>query len=510
MKGDSGQMALPFGDGPGGRPPDAAGLRRMEGVAREIAQRPHIFVALMQNALTVAHSLRDNYFRNTAGLVSRLRQHRSGGPGAEATGQPLIAVQGIDLEKGWDDYCGEEIAFVDGGVGSVEILSQVPMLLRVGTYKVKTGERNLSQREEFGFYPIVLGDLAGGSKERKDYPDIVRIIAELLGMLHTLERYRNLDVLVLHGPLVYLMGQYAGHIPFTEEDVDVFLGNYAVAPELKEEFRREVVRIYLQMTGQWRSPSWVGRLEGGYEPICLIRFLLRKILQTVKSRGTRTLICGVAERGTSSEYLRRFLFPRALDLDRDFFNTLFSRTDINSAKAAVDRLGYNDPLLLSMLLEPGEYTETFNMDKYGEFREAGGRPELDDVRVDYSIFRPDGPFPFPTISGFYLQVSENSFPIRVEVFGDLAAEQAREVAQRVFLYSSLLPGYAFPVGLDIVDKFARVPQWLTDAYGKLIKYHLRTQLFEGKITDEQLRRILVQAIYATQRDWLFRPPRALM
>ncbi|MCL4531723.1 MAG: hypothetical protein M1582_00775, partial [Actinobacteria bacterium] len=122
-----------------------------------------------------------------------------------------------------------------------------------------------------------------------------------------------------------------------------------------------------------------------------------------------------------------------------------------------------------------------------------------------SRHRTDGQFPFPKVSGFYLQVSENTFPVRVELFGELANEQLRETAQRVNLYSSLLPGYAFPVGLDIVDKFAKVPQWLTDAYGKLIKYHLRTQLFEGKITDEQLRKILVQAIYATQRDWMFRP-----
>jgi len=75
----------------------------------------------------------------------------------------------------------------------------------------------------------------------------------------------------------------------------------------------------------------------------------------------------------------------------------------------------------------------------------------------------------------------------------------------VYLYSTLLPGYAFPVGLDIVDKFAKIPQWLTDAYGKLIKYHLREQLYLGEITDEQLRKIIIQALYATQRDWLFRP-----
>ncbi len=79
-------------------------------------------------------------------------------------------------------------------------------------------------------------------------------------MLHTLNRYPELDVLVLHGPLVYLMGQYAGHVPFTDEDVDLFLRNYGLEQRLKEQFHAEARRIYPQMTEQWRAPSWVGRL----------------------------------------------------------------------------------------------------------------------------------------------------------------------------------------------------------------------------------------------------------
>jgi hypothetical protein len=67
------------------------------------------------------------------------------------------------------------------------------------------------------------------------------------------------------------------------------------------------------------------------------------------------------------------------------------------------------------------------------------------------------------------------------------------------------PGYGFPVGLDIVDKYAKVPAWLTDAYGKLIRFHLGVSMQKGDISDSEMRRILVQAIYMTHRDWLFRP-----
>ncbi len=472
-------------------------------IMQEIVKRPHIFVALVQNALTVAQSLRDNYFTDTAELVSQLRPKIVYKGDGSSPKEPIFKIEDIDKSKCWEDYRGEEIAFIDGGVGSVEFLSQVPMLLRVGTYKVKTGESILSEREKFGFYPVIFGDLMGGSKERKDYPDIVRIIAELLAVLHTLQRYPNLDILVLHGPLVYLMGQYAGHIPFTEEDIDIFLNNYGLGEELKREFQEEANRIYPHMTEQWRSASWIGRLEGHYEPICFIRFLLRKIISiaTDEHRPKKTLVCGVTERGTLSEFTRKIVFQKMFDQDSNIFNKIFNRNDINSAEAAVKRLGYNDPLILSMLLQPAQSSEPFNIQKYENFDSA----EVADVRLNYKIFRPESLFVFPKITGMYLQVSENTFPIRIEVFGGLPEEQAHEVLQRIYLYSTLLPGYAFPIGLDIIDKFAKVPNWLTSAYEKLIKYHIMAQLYQGQVTDEELRKIIIQALYTTQRDWLFRP-----
>ena len=75
----------------------------------------------------------------------------------------------------------------------------------------------------------------------------------------------------------------------------------------------------------------------------------------------------------------------------------------------------------------------------------------------------------------------------------------------MYLYSRLLPRYGFPVGLDIVDKYAHVPAWLTSAYSKLIRHHLGVSLQKGEISDLEMRRILVRAIYMSHRDWIFRP-----
>src|SRR5205807_10667733 len=124
--------------------------------------------------------------------------------------------------------------------------------------------------------------------------------------------------------------------------------------------------------------------------------------------------------------------------------------------------------------------------------------------VNFSALKP-GPIGFPAVSGCYVHVSETTEPIRVEVFSDLGPTQIAEAARRVYLYSRLLPRYGFPVGLDIVDKYANVPAWLTSAYSKLLKHHLGVSLQKGEISDLEMRRILVQAIYMSHRDWIFRP-----
>ena len=45
-----------------------------ERVEAELQRQPHILMKLAENSLTVAASIRDNYFRNTAQFVSLVRR----------------------------------------------------------------------------------------------------------------------------------------------------------------------------------------------------------------------------------------------------------------------------------------------------------------------------------------------------------------------------------------------------------------------------------------------------
>jgi hypothetical protein len=280
-----------------------------EGVVEELQRQRHLLMRLAENALIVAESLRNNYFRNTAHFVSALRRAmHEAAQGKRA--DPILNVCNIE-NANWAAFQGEVVTFIDGGIGQVEISSQVPILLRVGSYCVRTGERRLAEREQFGYYPVIFGDLEGGSKERKDFPDIVRITAELLGGLSALERTPNLRVLMFHGPLVYLMGGYAGHTPFTERDVDLFLNQYTPdadqSRQLKEDFLREArLDIYPQMTP--RSDEWADRRL--FEPLAWIAYLYRRLIRVARQRKPVPIIAGIVERGELREFCEKILLER--------------------------------------------------------------------------------------------------------------------------------------------------------------------------------------------------------
>lgn len=482
------------------------------GVQEDLQRQPHLFVRLAENALTVAESLRGNYFKNTAAFIAALRraiaETRAG-----RRSEPVLEVYPVP-ETSWADVQGELVTFIDGGVGQVQLASQVPILLRVGSYRVRTGERRLSEREQFGYYPVILGDLEGGSKERKDFVDIVRITAELLAGLSALERTPDLRMLMFHGPLTYLVGSYAGHTPFTERDIDLFLHQYAPdapgARRLKEMFLQQAyVDIYPGMTS--RPDEWARQRV--FEPLAFMAFLLRQLRDAARKRPQPVYIVGVVERGALRDFSERVLLERVFRGLRqkgngDYFNRLYGRTDLSTPKALLDRLGYTDALLMAMILEPGQYAESWVIHKFEGLRrgEVALPGQAGEEIVNFEVLKPPAPSGFPSIRGCYLHVSEITDPLRIEVFDDLTTPAyLEEVVRRVYLYARLLPGYGFPVGLDIADKYAHIPAWLTDAYSKLIRYHLGVSLQQGEISDAEMRRMLVQAIYMTHRDWLFRP-----
>jgi hypothetical protein len=70
-------------------------------------RQPHLFLRLIQNSLTVAESLRDNYFKNTTRFISHLKQRMLRGN----TDAILTCFRADELQ--WPNLQGEVVTFID-------------------------------------------------------------------------------------------------------------------------------------------------------------------------------------------------------------------------------------------------------------------------------------------------------------------------------------------------------------------------------------------------------------
>ena len=100
-----------------------------------------------------------------------------------------------------------------------------------------------------------------------------------------------------------------------------------------------------------------------------------------------------------------------------------------------------------------------------------------------------------------MSITPESLPIRIE--GLKPTEKNSPDIDLIFHMSRLLPGYAFPVGLDIVDKYAKVPNWMS----RSVTAAHATALLKKAIRsgDPKVISFAKRVLSTKGRDWLFRP-----
>jgi hypothetical protein len=67
----------------------------------------------------------------------------------------------------------------------------------------------------------------------------------------------------------------------------------------------------------------------------------------------------------------------------------------------------------------------------------------------------------------------------------------------------LMPNYAFPAGLDIVDKFAKVPNWMSRPIHSTMAVQLMKRAMDTG--NPKMVEAAKRMLCGTTRDWLFRP-----
>lgn len=199
----------------------------------------------------------------------------------------------------------------------------------------------------------------------------------------------------------------------------------------------------------------------------------------------RSTVCGVVERKSATTSVCRAVLDRLRDdvLKRHFLELIDPAADDD-----VEGPRITDALLFRCVLKPGEALRPVELDR----NELGRAPDAWRAEIER--------YPKPWVS--YLQVNEWTSPIRLELFRK-SVEHFAASARLVLHCALLLPKYTFPVGLDVVDKFARIPDWLSRPVNTFTAVQaMRIALDEDDVT---LFRQLRAMLCGSERKFRLRP-----
>jgi hypothetical protein len=198
-----------------------------------------------------------------------------------------------------------------------------------------------------------------------------------------------------------------------------------------------------------------------------------------------TSVCGVVERPspTAPGPIVRLLTER-LRADGSIDNATGARFEEIFRKYRL-----TDSVILECVLEEGEFIAPVAMDKQGP-----------DHKIPTAWAVEIKSYTKPLVT--YAKPSADTMPIRVESFATRSVPHA-ELMSLVVHMSRLLPRYAFPVGLDIVDKHAKVPEWMSRQMNVMLQAQLMRRAMETE--NPNVIRMVRRILASNTRDWLFRP-----
>ena len=438
---------------------------------REKVRAPHILERMLKVAGDLSAPAQLRFMETVEQLATQLRH-------------VLLETGGITrIEKDhpglWRSVAGRPIGFVDVGLANLSMLGSAPIAARVGGYIVTPGDRG-PERERFTVLKHLIDELyahADGGVYDDTFPDpgplrdAARISIEAAGAVRMLSENPEIATVLLHGALVNPVSRYT----------DVMRDG--VVRHRFPDFSEAALSELLPPD----EPPRMGRDRN---------FISVYMRQLELLQASTAVVCGVIEReATTSSVCRAVLDSLDDDLIHDmlpmppaewkhWFRNAIDPADDDEMEG--QRI--TDSLLFRCVLQPGEALIPVELDRNEERRAPRAWADL--------IVK----YPKPRVS--YLQVTEWSAPVRVEMFAKSTGD-FRSTASLIMHCSMLLPRYAFPVGLDIVDKFAKIPNWMsrpvnTHTAVQALKRALDsgdTRLFDG------LRRMLC----GSSREWLLRP-----
>jgi hypothetical protein len=391
--------------------------------ANRFLNGPHILEQLLTHLMEIRAVDAPSFFTITKALADQFR-------GLLAIPESPVKIMRVHHShiEAWASVEGSRIAFVDGGAARLSALPGVePAAMRVGVYSVVPGSQASAGRERFVMDSRLIVEITDGvvnpegNTDRRRLQEAVRYVLELLVALRQTEASAETSMVFVHGPLVNQFVVYDDQSPNYLPGLDVgFLGGFGIT---ESAVSADVPDIPHDSEGKVLWSQFMATY--GY------------LLEQVK-RSPVPLV-GVVERSAGHPITSVLL--RVLE-----HNHIVQEAYVREVEGLLSRFQLTDSFLFGCLLDKGEYLTPVLLSK-NQARRA--HPEWQPVVRRYMS-------PFATV----LKTNEAMPPFRVEM-NPAGMAQVAEVMRLTYHTARLLPDYAFPVGLDIVDKYAKVPDWLS-------------------------------------------------
>ena len=312
---------------------------------------------------------------------------------------------------------------------------------------------------------VFLGDLYDPKNELYDFAeddfdedqmlnkkkDGARIIFEAVTIVKHILLNRKLDYCFLHGPIEATVMPFTvvGFPTFTKFAVENMLPFYN-KNKLNAE-ARHFINVYLEA------------------------------LNSIKK--SKFPIYGIVETSNSAPYIKNLLFnykSKGTISEKDFKSTL----------ATIKKYKITDSHLLEIILHSGQAIKPLEVKK-----------QIKGFSVTSGSAWEDKMDSFPSVHIGYIKINDYSAPIRIESL-NLSKNLIKDY-EYILATARLLPNYGFPVGLNVVDKFAKIPNWMSKASRKYYATHLLKQAIRSK--DQNTISLAVKILSKKVRSWRNRP-----
>lgn len=433
--------------------------------AQRFLQTPHILTYLFSQVMSLESKEHINYISVLNVLADHFRKYL----------EPYIKKIKKDHNGLWSKFYGDRITFLDGGMSRIVSLPGTePMGIRVGLYTVIPGETDLLKREEFHHRSFVVGDVISdrssitdneGQTVLKRLQEAARYILEPLAGYNYIEECKIAPrVMFLHGPLQNSFETYDESHPFYIPCVNKeFLTKFGIT---EKDINQQIKHIPENHNG---DIMWNGCIS-------VYALLMKKIFEA------NIPMVGVVERTRSRAFsesvLRMFADKKIIP----------KSTRISIWKN-LQKYEIGDELLFGCILDEGEYIVPIQVLKNKRNR----------AHEKWKLVIDQFPVPFSTM----IKCSANNFPFRVEFNKSSDPDDIHNIASLLYHTSLLLPRYSFPVGIDIADKYAKIPDWLSRGISERLTAHILKKVLETG-SDNMLRQIR-QLLALSPRDFFFRP-----